>query len=73
MYQLSENKLHKPFSNDIDKPEVFLFLKKILAKDSAFLWMSVVYGLVISVLALAVPMSVQFLINSVPAAKRSYG
>ncbi len=65
MYQLSEKKLHKPFSNDIDKPEVFLFLKKILAKDSAFLWMSVVYGLVISLLALAVPMSVQFLINSV--------
>ncbi len=42
MYQLSEKKLHKPFSNDIDKPEVFLFLKKILAKDYAFLWMSVV-------------------------------
>lgn len=65
MYKFNEDKLYKPFSNDLDNPKPLFFLKKILLKDSSFLWMSVVYGLVISLLALAVPISVQLLINSV--------
>lgn len=65
MFELSEKKLHKPFSNDIDKPQIFFFLKKILGPDSSFFWMSAIYGIVISLLSLAVPMSVQSLINSI--------
>jgi ABC-type bacteriocin/lantibiotic exporter with double-glycine peptidase domain len=65
MFQLSEEKLFKPFGNDIDRPQIKKFLKKIIAKDTSFLWMVVVYGVLISLLSLAVPMSVQFLINSV--------
>ncbi len=65
MYQLSKKKLYKPFSNNIDQPEIFLFLKKILEPEASFFWMSTIYALAIGFLALATPMSVQFLINSV--------
>lgn len=65
MYELSKKKLYKPFSNNIDQPEIFLFLKNILAPEASFFWMSAIYALAISFLALATPMSVQFLINSV--------
>lgn len=41
------------------------FLKKILFTESSFFWMSAIYALAISFLSLAVPLSVQFLINSV--------
>jgi len=41
------------------------FLKKILFTEVSFFWMSAIYGLAISFLSLAVPLSVQFLINSV--------
>ena len=44
---------------------LMVFLKKILHRDSSFFWMSAIYGLAISFLSLAVPLSVQFLINSV--------
>jgi ABC-type multidrug transport system fused ATPase/permease subunit len=40
-------------------------LKKILFTESSFFWMSAIYALAISFLSLAVPLSVQFLINSV--------
>ncbi len=65
MHQLSEKKLYKPFSNDIDQPIIFSYLKKILAKDSYFIKIAAIYGVVISLLSLAIPLSVQLLINSV--------
>jgi putative ABC transport system ATP-binding protein len=40
-------------------------LKHIIQQDSSFLYVAIVYGLGISVLTLAVPISVQMLINSV--------
>lgn len=40
-------------------------LRKILYRESSFFWMSIIYGVAISFLSLAVPLSVQFLINSV--------
>lgn len=43
----------------------FALLKKILAKDSSLFWISAVYGLAIALLSLAIPISVQLLINSV--------
>ncbi len=54
--------------NDSDKTEnlkILPFLKKILFTEASFFWMSAIYGLAISFLSLAVPLSVQFLINSV--------
>lgn len=65
MRNLSEEKLYKPFSNNIEIPNIYLFLRKILAKDVSFLWISIIYGIAISILGLGVPISVQFLINSV--------
>ncbi len=44
---------------------IISLLKKILWKDSSLFWMSIIYGISISFLSLAVPLSVQFLINSV--------
>ena len=54
--------------NDSDKTKnlkISPFIKKILFTESSFFWMCAVYGLAISFLSLAVPLSVQFLINSV--------
>ena len=51
--------------NPIDQFEIFLLLRKILRSEVALFWMSIIYGLVASLLLLAVPLSVQFLINSV--------
>jgi ABC-type bacteriocin/lantibiotic exporter with double-glycine peptidase domain len=65
MYNLSKKKLYKPFSNNIDNPQIFHFLKKILQPESSFFWMTLIYGITLSILGLAVPISVQFLINSV--------
>ena len=65
MYNLSEEKLYKPFSNEINKPQILKFIKKILLKDKPFLISSLIYSLAISLLSLAVPVSVQLLINSV--------
>lgn len=45
--------------------EILPFLKRILFAESSFFWISAIYGLAISLLSLAVPLSVQFLINSV--------
>lgn len=49
----------------LNEQKILPFLKKILFTESSFFWMSAIYGLAISFLALAVPLSVQFLINSV--------
>lgn len=40
-------------------------LKKILKKESSFFWMGLIYSIAASFLFLAIPLSVQFLINSV--------
>ncbi len=40
-------------------------LRKILGKESNLFWISAVYGLAIGLLSLAIPLSVQLLINSV--------
>jgi putative ABC transport system ATP-binding protein len=61
----SNNQTNKPFNNKANKPIIFSFLKRVLAEESSFFWMSAVYGLFISILSLVVPLSVQFLINSV--------
>ncbi len=50
---------------DIKATEIFSFFTKILKAESSFFWISIVYVLAISFLSLAVPLSVQFLINSV--------
>jgi putative ABC transport system ATP-binding protein len=65
MYNLSEKKLYKPFSNEIDQPQIRKFLSRILSYDKKFLLSSLIYSMVISLLSLAVPVSVQLLINSV--------
>ncbi len=54
------------FSNEkTENLRISSFLKKILFTEISFFWMSAIYGLAISFLSLAVPLSVQFLINSV--------
>ncbi|MBM5782098.1 MAG: ABC transporter ATP-binding protein [Pelagibacterales bacterium] len=65
MYNLSEKKLYKPFSNDLEKVEVISYLKKILIQESSLITIAATYGVIIALLSLAVPISVQFLINSV--------
>jgi multidrug resistance efflux pump len=52
-------------TNLSEKVKVFPFIKKILFTESSFFWMCGIYALAISLLSLAVPLSVQFLINSV--------
>lgn len=64
-FKLSEAKLYKPFSNDFDKIEVIVLLKKILAKEKDLVIVAAIYGIFIALLSLAVPVSVQLLINSV--------
>ncbi len=65
MYNLSEKKLYKPFSNDLERVEVICYLKKILSQESSLITIAATYGVIIALLSLAVPISVQFLINSV--------
>jgi len=58
-------KIYKPFSNNFEKLEIFKYIKVILAKDVKFLYLAALYSILISVFTLAVPISVQLLINSV--------
>lgn len=46
-------------------PEVWKMLRNILAPERSFYWLSIVYSAIISLLTLAVPISVQALISSV--------
>lgn len=52
-------------NNEYENIRILPFLKQILFTESSFFWMSAIYGIAISLLSLAVPLSVQFLINSV--------
>jgi putative ABC transport system ATP-binding protein len=64
-FQISSKKLYKPFSNDLNNPNIKFFIKKILADDKNFFATAIVYGIAIAILSLATPISVQLLINSV--------
>jgi putative ABC transport system ATP-binding protein len=64
MDKVSSEKLNKN-GGENQNLEVLPFLKKILSAESSFFWMSAIYGLAISFLSLAVPLSVQFFINSI--------
>jgi putative ABC transport system ATP-binding protein len=45
--------------------EVYAWVRPILAPEKSFFWLTIVYGLGISLLSLATPISVQLLINSI--------
>ena len=64
-FQISSKKLYKPFSNDLDNPNIKFFIKKILGEDKEFFLTAIVYAVAIAILSLATPISVQLLINSV--------
>ena len=64
-FQISNKKLYKPFSNDLDNPNIKFFIKKILGEDREFFLTAIVYAVAIAILSLATPISVQLLINSV--------
>ena len=64
-FQISNKKLYKPFSNDLDNPNIKFFIKKILGEDKEFFLTAIVYAVAIAILSLATPISVQLLINSV--------
>jgi putative ABC transport system ATP-binding protein len=68
-FELSSKKLYKPFSHDINYSNIKLlakdFVKKILFAEKSFFYSTIIYGLAIAVLSLALPISVQLLINSV--------
>ena len=49
----------------IDLPDNRRSLLELLAPESSFIWVVVIYGLAISVLTLAVPIAVQSLINTI--------
>lgn len=59
------NKLYKPFSNNINNSQFLVFLKRILSDDKPLILTMMVYGIAISIISLAAPISVQLLINSV--------
>ncbi len=64
-FQISNKKLYKPFSNDLDNPNIKFFIKKILGEDKEFFLTAIVYAVAIAILSLATPISVQLLISSV--------
>ena len=64
MYRLTNKKLFKPFSNQINPEKYLYFLKKILDPDKELLICAIIYGFAISILGLATPICVQLLINS---------
>ncbi|HKJ18774.1 MAG TPA: ABC transporter ATP-binding protein [Xanthomonadales bacterium] len=45
--------------------EVFSFVVKILGPEKSYYWLAIVYGIGISVLSLALPISVQMVVNTV--------
>ena len=65
MTKVSSEKFTENGSDKTENLKILPFLKKILFTEISFFWMSAIYGLAIGFLSLAVPLSVQFLINSV--------
>jgi putative ABC transport system ATP-binding protein len=64
-FKINYKKLYKPFSNDLEGASIFSFVKKILKDEKDFLYVIAIYSFIISLLSVAVPISVQLLINSV--------
>jgi len=64
-FELSYKKIYKPFSNNLEDINLFSILKKILFSNKDFLYVAALYSLVISLLTVATPISIQLLINSV--------
>lgn len=64
-FDFNLEKVYKPFNNDLQKPKILKYLKLILGKDLKFIYLAILYSVLISVFTLAVPISVQLLINSV--------
>lgn len=64
-FDFDSKKLYKPFSNDLEKVNFLETIKKILSQDINFLYLALIYSIFISILILAVPLSVQLLINSI--------
>lgn len=61
-----KDKIYKPFGNDENEyPKYFKYLKSILFEDRSFLVVIAFFSLSISMLSVAVPISVQYLIGSV--------
>lgn len=55
----------KPFANNLENCNPLFFLKRILAPEKKLINYALIYGAVISLLSLAIPLSVQSLINSI--------
>ncbi|MBL6665164.1 MAG: ABC transporter ATP-binding protein [Rickettsiales bacterium] len=64
-FDFNLEKVYKPFNNDLTRPKIFKYLKLILGKDLKFLYLAILYSVLISIFTLALPISVQLLINSV--------
>jgi len=64
-FSISAEKLNRPFSNNLNDPKIFTFFKLILQKEKRFFTATIIYGIFIALLSLALPISVQLLINSV--------
>ena len=54
-----------PGTHKIDLREVLAWIGPIVGPERNFFWLSIIYGIGISLLTLAVPISVQMLINSI--------
>jgi ABC-type bacteriocin/lantibiotic exporter with double-glycine peptidase domain len=68
-FEFAQKKLHKPFSNDLTNNNLKLLIKnfvsKILGPEKDFFYSIIIFGIAIAILSLALPISVQLLINSV--------
>jgi putative ABC transport system ATP-binding protein len=62
----NKDKVYKPFGNsEKDYPKYFRYLKDILSADKSFLGVIAFFSIAVSILSIAVPISVQYLISSV--------
>lgn len=64
-FKIEYKKLYKPFSNDIESPDIFGLVKNILKDEKRFIFVIAIYSFFISLFTIVVPVSVQLLINSV--------
>lgn len=51
--------------HDLAVGDAFRLIARLLKPDASFVWMAIIYGAAVALLALATPISVQLLINSV--------
>ncbi len=62
---MNQKKHAKPFSNDLNNIEIIKYLKIVLGDDVKFINLALIYGVVISIFTLSIPISMQLLINSI--------